>query len=133
MNYNPIIFTNYSISEFFIIEAIVASLTFNNLPLKGKTPNLSLPTISIPAIANDLAESPSVSISVQRSAYLVPASLASSNLSIPNNLYYFFADNYFDNYLFNFDFAYNNIKSTRSVFFIISSINLSVNSKELPN
>lgn len=58
------ILTNYSISAFFIIIYIVASLTFNNLPLKGNTPNLSLPTISIPAIANDFAESPSVKIKV---------------------------------------------------------------------
>ena len=58
------ILTNCSISAFFIIMATDASLTFSNLPRKGKTPNLSLPTISSHAIANDLAESPSVRISV---------------------------------------------------------------------
>jgi hypothetical protein len=52
---------------------LFASLTFRNLPLNGKTPYLSLPTTSIPASARDLAESPSVKIIVQSSAFLVPA------------------------------------------------------------
>jgi len=43
---------------------LLASLTFRNLPLKGNTPYLSLPTTSIPARASDLAESPSVRIIV---------------------------------------------------------------------
>lgn len=116
-----------------MIIYIDASLTFNNLPLKGNTPNLSLPTISIPAIAKDLAESPSVNINVHKSAFFVPASFASSNLSIPNNLYCFLAVNCLLNYLFNLDLAYNITLSIISVFFIISSINFSLISKVLPN
>lgn len=69
---------------------MLASLTFKNLPLKGNTPNLSLPTTSIPANANDLAESPSVKIIVHYSAFLVPAKFASSSLGIPNNFDFFF-------------------------------------------
>ena len=67
-----------------------ASLTFKILPLNGNTPYLSLPTTSIPDIANDFAESPSVIIRMQFSAFLVPASLASSNLGIPKSRHYFF-------------------------------------------
>lgn len=107
---------------------MVASLTFNNLPFNGNTPYLSLPTISIPAIANDLAESPSVSMSVHYSACLVPASLASSSFSIPNNLYCFLADSCLDSYLFNLDLACNNTLSIISVFLIISFRNESLNS-----
>jgi len=43
---------------------------------------LLLPTTSIPAIARDLAESPSVRFKVQFSDNLVPASIASSSLGI---------------------------------------------------
>ena len=68
---------------FSIIYFIGASLTFNNLPFKGNTPKKSLPTISTPAIANALAESPSVNISVHISLLAVPAQLASSSLGIP--------------------------------------------------
>lgn len=35
-----------------------------NLPFRGKQPNLFLPTCEIPAIAKDLALSPSVKINV---------------------------------------------------------------------
>ena len=62
-----------------------ASLTFNNLPRSGNTPYLSLPTTPRPDTANVLAESPSVRINVQSSEFLVPASLASSNLGTPVN------------------------------------------------
>lgn len=84
--YSPIILIKFSISSFYIIYLTDASLTFNSLPFKGNTPYLSLPTISIPAIANALAESPSVNINVQNSEFFFPASLASSNFSIPCNL-----------------------------------------------
>jgi hypothetical protein len=43
------------------------------LPLSGKTPYKSRPTTSIPAMARDFAESPSVNISVQSTPRLVPA------------------------------------------------------------
>jgi hypothetical protein len=69
---------------------IVQSLTFKNLPFKGNTPNLSLPTTWIPLIASDLAESPSVKIKVQYSDSLVPASLASSSFGIPRSFSFFF-------------------------------------------
>ena len=72
-----------------MICLLLASLTFRNLPLNGKTPYLSLPTISIPANASDLAESPSVRIIVQSQACLPPASLASSSLGIPMSLLFF--------------------------------------------
>jgi hypothetical protein len=52
------------------------------LPFKGKQPNLFLPTTSIPAIAKDLAESPSVRIKVQCSENFVPASIASSSFGM---------------------------------------------------
>ena len=74
------------ISGFSIIYLVYASLTFRNFPLSGNTPNLSLPTSSIPARARLLAESPSVRIIVHYSAFLVPASLASSSFGIPNSL-----------------------------------------------
>ena len=67
-----------------------ASLTFKNLPLKGKTPYLSLPTTSIPARAKLLAESPSVNIIVHYDEFLPPASLASSSFGIPNSFDFFF-------------------------------------------
>ncbi len=60
----PIILIMFWISWLSEIYLAWASLTFNNLPFKGKTPYLSLPTISIPEIAKFLAESPSVSIKV---------------------------------------------------------------------
>jgi len=77
------------ISAFSIICLLLASLTFSNLPFKGKTPNLSRPTISIPARAKLLAESPSVRIIVHYAALAVPASLASSSFGIPINFYFF--------------------------------------------
>lgn len=46
-------------------------------------------------MASDLAESPSVIINVHYSAYLVPASLASSNLGIPSNLLFLVPVNFF--------------------------------------
>jgi hypothetical protein len=55
------------------MDLLLASLTFKNLPLKGNTPNVSLPTTSIPARAKVFAESPSVRIIVHCSAFLVPA------------------------------------------------------------
>ena len=61
----------------------VASRTFSNLPLSGNTPYLSLPTTLRPAIAKDLAESPSVRIRVHSLECFVPASLASSSFGIP--------------------------------------------------
>jgi len=85
----PIIFVKFYISGLSIIYLLGASLTFKNLPLRGKTPYLSLPTISKPARASDLAESPSVKIIVQDSAYLVPASFASSSFGIPRSLLFF--------------------------------------------
>lgn len=84
--YNPMIFIKFSISSFSIIYFADASRTFSNLPLNGNIPYLSLPTTSIPDMANDLAESPSVKINVHNSEFLLPASLASSNFSIPCNL-----------------------------------------------
>lgn len=61
----------------------VASRTLRTFPFRGNTPYLSLPTTPKPATARDLAESPSVRISVQSREFLVPASLASSNFGIP--------------------------------------------------
>jgi len=58
-----------------VIYLALASLTFNILPFNGKTPKLSLPTTSIPAMANDFAESPSVINNVHYSAFLPPASI----------------------------------------------------------
>ena len=65
-----------------------ASLTLSNLPRRGKTPNLFLPSgiADIPAIAIPLAESPSVSINVHFLPVFPPAQLASSSLAIPVNL-----------------------------------------------
>lgn len=83
-----------------------ASLTFNNFPFNGNTPYLSLPTISIPAIAKALAESPSVNINVQNSEFFFPASLASSNFSIPCNLLVFVPFNYLFNFASALAFAY---------------------------
>lgn len=51
--------------------------------LRGKTPKRSRPTTDSPATASDLAESPSVRISVQCSELRPPASLASSSLGMP--------------------------------------------------
>ena len=61
---------------------MLASLTFKTLPLRGNTPYLSLPITDNPAIAIDLAESPSVNIRVHCSDFLVPAQFASSSLGI---------------------------------------------------
>lgn len=61
----------------------VASRTFSNLPLSGNTPYLSRPITPTPAIARDLAESPSVRINVHEWEFLVPASLASSSFGMP--------------------------------------------------
>ena len=60
-----------------------ASLTFNNFPLNGKAPNLSLPItlIADKTIVNAL--SPSVRISVHSSDFFVPANFASCSLEIP--------------------------------------------------
>lgn len=59
------------------------SRTFNILPRSGKTPKRSRPTTPRPETASDLAESPSVSISVHKEEFLVPASFASSNFGTP--------------------------------------------------
>ena len=75
------------ISGLSIICFVEASRTFNGLPFNGNTPYLSLPTISIPAIASALAESPSVRINVQSSHFFVPASLASSSFGTPSSLF----------------------------------------------
>jgi len=60
-----------------------ASRTFNSLPFNGNTPYLSRPTTLRPAIAKALAESPSVTISVQSLEFFVPALFASSSFGIP--------------------------------------------------
>jgi hypothetical protein len=49
----------------------------------GNTPYLSCPTTDSPAMANDLALSPSVRISVHSWLVRVPASLASLSLVMP--------------------------------------------------
>ena len=51
--------------------------------LSGKTPNLSRPATLRPPTTRDLAESPSVRISVHSSECLPPASLASISLVTP--------------------------------------------------
>ncbi len=51
--------------------------------LSGKTPKRSLPTTLRPLMASDLAESPSVRISVHVWLLRPPASLASSSLGMP--------------------------------------------------
>lgn len=66
-----------------------ASRTLRSLPRSGYTPYLSRPTTPKPATAKVLAESPSVKIKVQSNEFLVPASLASSNLAMPFNLLVF--------------------------------------------
>lgn len=114
--YNPTILIKFSISSLFIIYFMLASLTFNSLPLSGNTPYRSLPTTSIPDIANALAESPSVRIRVHYSEFRFPASLASSNFSIPCNL------EFFDPFICLFSLAsylalaYDTIASIMSVF-----------------
>ena len=87
-----------------IIYLFEASLTFKGLPFRGKTPNLSLPTISIPAIAKALAESPSVIINVHSEEFLDPASLASSNLLIPVSLVFFLPYSFL--FILAYSFAY---------------------------
>jgi hypothetical protein len=84
-----LIFVKFWISLFSRICLVDAYRTFKSLPFKGKTPYLSLPITSIPSIAKDLAESPSVNIRVQEVAFRVPASFASSSFGIPNNLDFF--------------------------------------------
>lgn len=115
-----------------MICAALASRTFNSFPRSGKTPYRSRPTISIPAIASDFAESPSVKMRVQCSAFFVPASLASSSFSIPRSLYCFFAVSCFESCLFNLDWACSSTSYTISVFLTRSSMNLSSTLKELP-
>lgn len=132
LNYSPRILTRFSISLFSIIYFVEASLTFNSLPLNGKTPHLSRPTTSNPAIAKLFAESPSVIIKVHYSADLVPARLASSSFSIPSKRHYFFPVNYFASLLSNFDLAWITMFSTIGVFLIISSRNLFEMTYELP-
>lgn len=79
----------FSSNVFFSIIQVFIYLFSNKrkqiicIPLRGKTPNLSLPTTPSPATASVLAESPSVRMSVQLEESFVPASLASSNLGIP--------------------------------------------------
>ena len=97
----PRILRRLHISGFSVIYLTGASLTFKNLPLNGKTPNVSLPTTSIPARAKLLAESPSVSIIVHLSAVREPASLASSSLGIPSNFYFFLAPPIFKSLAFS--------------------------------
>ena len=79
----PIIFLILVISSLLAILLSAVSKTLSNLPFKGNIPYFSLPTTLRPAIAIDLAESPSVKINIQSSDFLVPASIASSNLGIP--------------------------------------------------
>lgn len=86
------------ISAFSIICLVVASLTFSSLPLRGKTPYLSLPIIPRPATAKVLAESPSVNIKVQSLELRVPASFASSSFGIPFSLLCFPAEHFFVNF-----------------------------------
>ena len=78
---NPRIFLIFEISLFFKISLLFALLTFNNFPLSGNTPYAFLPTTERPAIAIDLAESPSVKIRVHSLDFFVPAQLASDNFS----------------------------------------------------
>mmetsp|Transcript_93175 Transcript_93175/g.266263 ORF Transcript_93175/g.266263 Transcript_93175/m.266263 type:complete len:207 (+) Transcript_93175:1982-2602(+) len=61
---------------------VVPSRTFSTFPLSGNTPYVSRPNVSSPATASALAESPSVSISVQAFARAVPARRASSSFGI---------------------------------------------------
>ena len=76
------------------------SLTLSNLPFNGNTPNLSRPVFYIPTNANYFALSPSVIIKEQNSEFLVPASLASSNLCIPKSLFFFYPVNYLASYCY---------------------------------
>mmetsp|Transcript_79803 Transcript_79803/g.258133 ORF Transcript_79803/g.258133 Transcript_79803/m.258133 type:complete len:227 (+) Transcript_79803:2201-2881(+) len=66
-----------------------ASRTFKTLPLSGKTPYLSRPTMLRPATASDLAESPSVKISVHSCEFAPPASFASSSFGMPDTRIWF--------------------------------------------
>lgn len=57
-------------------------------------------------MAKALAESPSVNINVHNSEFFFPASLASSNFSIPCNLAVFVPFNYLFNFASAFALAY---------------------------
>lgn len=63
-------------------------------------------------MANALAESPSVKINVQFIDFLVPASFASSNLSIPRILYFLTPFNLFAKEAFSLALACITIDST---------------------
>ena len=126
------IFVRCWISWFSVICFVEASLTFKNLPLRGNTPNLSLPITSMPANANDLAESPSVRIIVQRLPCFVPARLASSSLGMPNNFCFFLpGPNDFTSYAYSFAWATAMTNSTTPEA-SISFKNLSLSSYVLP-
>ena len=130
-NWRPRIFIRYCSSWFSEDCFGVASLTFKSFPFNGNTPYLSLPTISIPAMARDLAESPSVKIKVQYSEFFVPASLASSSFGIPSNLDFFWPVKVFAILACSFALA------CRTIWFMMlvlsrSLINFSEISNELP-
>ena len=74
------------ISSFFMICSCLASRTLSSFPRSGNTPKLSRPTTLSPATASDLAESPSVRMSVHSCAFRVPALLASDSLGRPESL-----------------------------------------------
>lgn len=119
------------ISGFSMICLLLASRTFKNLPLRGKTPYLSLPTTSMPASAKLLAESPSVKMIVHCSAFRVPALFASSSLGIPTSFYFFFPTICFAILASSFAFATIRMLSTTPDSNICFR-NLSVSSTLLP-
>mmetsp|Transcript_2027 Transcript_2027/g.4717 ORF Transcript_2027/g.4717 Transcript_2027/m.4717 type:complete len:239 (-) Transcript_2027:1276-1992(-) len=63
-----------------------ASRTFFSFPFNGNTPYRSRPNTDSPDTARDLAESPSVRISVHSPARFVPAQFASSSFGISGRL-----------------------------------------------
>mmetsp|Transcript_129512 Transcript_129512/g.415175 ORF Transcript_129512/g.415175 Transcript_129512/m.415175 type:complete len:247 (-) Transcript_129512:797-1537(-) len=79
----PMILRRFWISAFPVTCLKFASLTFKTLPFSGKTPYRSRPMTPKPATASDLAESPSVKISVHSLDCLPPARFASSSFGIP--------------------------------------------------
>ena len=85
-------------------------------------------------MAKLLAESPSVKIKVHLSEFLVPAKLASSNFSIPNNLTDFLVllFNFFNAFSSSLVLAYLKHLSIIPEF-VICFKNFSLNSNELPN
>ena len=119
---NPKIFLIFTISVLALICLTFASLTLRTLPFRGNTPYLSLPTSDNPAIAIDLAESPSVRISVHSCAFFVPAQLASSNLG--TMILFFFLPSVFFRSLLSFLLLASNILSINSLFEHIFLINL---------